>query len=165
MATVRKALSELRTKLELHKYYEWLTETEEAQRGPEGNGRPQSEEGGDLGKQAERLINSLLASADDDIANKIRQIVEQISTKVCSQLLRHHRVLQSNLFSFTEVVSRHQTVLGEDDGCTTISHHGGGMCVCVCIRAVITNILPSGTLFISRFSDFKPPNAGRLPTL
>ncbi len=77
MATVRKALSELRKKLELHKYYEWLTEAEEAQ------------ESGSLGKQAERLIDSLLTSADDDIANKIGQIVEQITAKVCSQLLQH----------------------------------------------------------------------------
>ncbi len=90
MATVRKALSELQEKLELQKYYDWLTETAVAQekerkrrtRSEGAKGEEEAVQDAGVGKQAERLINCLLSSADDDIANKIRQIVEQISGKV-----------------------------------------------------------------------------------
>lgn len=64
MSHVRTALTNLRQKLELHKFYRWLTEKE------------------DIGKQAEHLIDTLLSSADEDIGNKISQIVAAISKKL-----------------------------------------------------------------------------------
>ena len=64
MSHVRTALTNMRQKLELHKFYRWLTEKE------------------DIGKQAENLIDKLLSSADEDIGNKISQIVASISRKV-----------------------------------------------------------------------------------
>ena len=92
MATVRKALADLPDTMELQKYYQWLRETELKEREQErkkikargmGEGGSSEQRVGDpLGRQAERLFDNLLTSADEDIANKIRQIVEQISAKV-----------------------------------------------------------------------------------
>ena len=82
------ALAALRQKLELQDFYEWLDEADQKERQKENEAKGKSEAGeqqapAQLGKQAEKLIDSLLTTTDDDIANKISQIVTQISKKVC----------------------------------------------------------------------------------
>ena len=64
MAHVRQALKSVPVNLDLQTFYDWV-ESEEK-----------------LGKKAEDLINSLLSSSDEDIANKTSHIVVQISKKV-----------------------------------------------------------------------------------
>jgi len=64
MAHVRKALLELPQKLELQTFYDWVEEEEK------------------IGTQAKKLINSVISSSDEDIANKTSHIVLQISRKL-----------------------------------------------------------------------------------
>jgi len=64
MAHVRKALLELPQKLELQTFYDWVEEEEK------------------IGTLAKKLIDSLISSSDEDIANKTSHIVLQISRKV-----------------------------------------------------------------------------------
>ena len=55
---------ELPQKLELQTFYDWVEEEEK------------------IGTQAKKLIDSLISSSDEDIANKTSHIVLQISRKV-----------------------------------------------------------------------------------
>ena len=69
MQHIRTVVQQLPEKLELQAFYKWLEK--------EGG-----EEGRQLGESARSTVARLLASADDDYDNKIRHIVDDISTKV-----------------------------------------------------------------------------------